>query len=140
MAKYKIGYTTGTFDLFHVGHLNILREAKKYCDYLIVGVHSDEWVMRNKNRYPVIGYEDRAEIVEAIKYVDKVIKNETWDKLKVWEEYKFDVVFQGDDYKGSDLYKKWEKDYASVGVDVIFIPYTQRVSTTKIKEQLKQPK
>ncbi len=138
--KYRIGYTTGTFDFFHVGHLNILREAKKRCDYLIVGVHSDEWVMHSKHRYPVINFEDRAEIVAAIRYVDKVIMNDTWDKLKVWEEHKFDVVFSGDDYKGTELYKKFEADYATVGVDVVYIPYTKRVSSTKIKETLKNKK
>lgn len=136
MKKYKIGYTTGTFDLFHVGHLNIIREAKKQCDKLIVGVHSDEWVYHLKKKFPVINFEDRKTILEAIKYVDLVIKNETLDKISVWKEYGFDVVFSGDDYKGSELWKGFEEEYRKVGVDVVYIPYTKSISSSKIKEKL----
>lgn len=130
------GFTVGTFDLFHVGHLNLLREAKKYCDYLIVGVHSDEWVTLCKKRAPVICYEDRAEIVSAIKYVDMVVKNENRDKLEAWRELHFDVAFIGDDWKGTEVWNKIEANLNAVGVKVIYIPYTKKISTTQIREQL----
>ena len=89
LAKYKKGYTVGTFDMFHKGHLNLLRQAKEYCDYLIVGVHSDDWVMKCKNRPTVIPYEDRAAIVSAIRYVDEVVKNETKSKIEAWKQYPY---------------------------------------------------
>ena len=101
LKKYKTGFTVGTFDMFHVGHLNLFRQAKEYCEFLIVGIHSDEWVMHCKNRQTIIPYEDRADIVGAIRYVDKVVKNETRSKLEAWEKYHFDVAFIGDDWKGT---------------------------------------
>ena len=137
MKKYNIGYTVGTYDLFHVGHLNLFREAKKYCGHLIVGVHSDEWVMHCKNRPTVISYEDRADIVGAIRYVDEVVKNETRSKIEAWKQYHFDVAFIGDDWKGPEVWNKIEAELKEVGCDVIYIPYTKGISTTKIREQLK---
>ena len=104
MAEYKRGFTVGTFDMFHIGHLNLVRQAKEYCDYLIVGVHSDEWVMCCKNRPTVISYEDRAEIVGAIRYVNEVVKNETHSKMEAWKKYHFDVAFIGDDWKGTEVW------------------------------------
>lgn len=136
MKKYKKGFTVGTFDMFHVGHLNLFRQAKEYCDYLIVGVHSDEWVLHCKNRPTVISYDDRAEIVSAIRYVDEVVKNETKSKLEAWKKYKFDVAFIGDDWKGTEVWNAIEAELKLVGCDTVYIPYTQRVSTTKIREQL----
>ena len=105
MKKYKIGYTTGVFDMFHVGHLNLFKYAKDYCDYLIVGVHSDDWVMKWKNKMPIIPFEDRMKIVEAIKYVDKVVPQFDKDKVSAYEKYKFDVMFVGDDWKGCEIFK-----------------------------------
>ena len=137
MKKYKKGFTVGTFDLFHIGHLNLLRSAKEYCDYLIVGVHSDEWVLHCKNRPTVIPYEARADIVTAIRYVDKVVKNETRSKMEAWEKYKVDVAFIGDDWKGTEVWNKIEKELNSVGCDVIYIPYTQGISTTELRIRLK---
>ena len=137
MKKYNIGYTVGTYDLFHVGHLNLFREAKKYCEHLIVGVHSDEWVMHCKNRPTFIPYEDRADIVGAIRYVDEVVKNETRSKIEAWKQYHFDVAFIGDDWKGTEVWNKIEAELKEVGCDVIYIPYTKGISTTKIREQLK---
>ena len=102
--KYKVGYTTGVFDLFHIGHLNILRRAKEMCEYLIVGVSTDELVQEYKNKTPVIPFEERKAIVEAIKYVDEVVSQESMDKVKMWEKLKFDAVFHGDDWKNSKLY------------------------------------
>ncbi|MEQ8153479.1 MAG: adenylyltransferase/cytidyltransferase family protein [Clostridiaceae bacterium] len=138
MKKYLTGFTVGTYDLFHVGHLNLFKEAKKYCSHLIVGVHSDEWVMYCKKRPTVISYEDRSEIVRAVRYVDEVVKNETHSKMEAWDKYHFDVAFIGDDWKGTEVWNKIEAELKSVGVDVIYIPYSQGISTTKIRETLKK--
>ena len=135
--KYKIGFTVGTFDMFHIGHLNLFRQAKEYCEHLIVGVHSDEWVMQCKKRPTVIDYEERAEIVAAIRYVDEVVKNETKSKIDAWKRYQFNVAFIGDDWKGTEVWNKIEKELNRVGCDVIYIPYTKGISTTQIRQQLK---
>lgn len=137
MAKYKKGFTVGTFDMFHVGHLNLVRQAKEYCEYLIVGIHSDEWVVQCKNRPTVITYEDRADIVGSVCYVDEVVKNETRSKLEAWEKYHFDVAFIGDDWKDTEVWNRIEEELKQVGCDVIYIPYTQGISTTQIREKLK---
>ncbi len=134
--KYKIGYTVGTFDMFHIGHLNLFRQAKEYCDYLIVGVHSDEWVMHCKNRSTVIPYEDRSEIVGAIRYVDEVVKNESRSKLEALEKYHFDVAFIGDDWKGTEVWNKIEAELKEHGCDTIYVPYTKGISTTQIRQKL----
>lgn len=136
MKPYKIGFTVGTFDMFHVGHLNLFRQAKEYCDHLIVAVHSDEWVMECKKRSTVISYEDRADIVGAIRYVDEVVKNETRSKLEAWEKYHFDVAFIGDDWKGTAVWNKIEAELKTVGCDTVYIPYTQGISTTQLREKL----
>ena len=134
--KYKIGFTDGVYDMFHVGHLNMIREAKKHCDYLIVGVHSDEIVEGYKNRKTVINENDRREIVEAIRYVDKAVINRTRDKLELFREHNFDVVFIGDDWKGTERWNNFEKILGQVGVAVEYIPYTKGISTTQIREKL----
>ena len=97
MRKYKVGYTTGVYDLFHIGHLNILKKAKEQCDYLIVGVSTDELTYSYKNKFPIIPFSERVQIVEAIKYVDKVIPQTNMNKFEAWENYRFDVMFHGDD-------------------------------------------
>lgn len=132
----KIGYTTGVFDLFHIGHLNILRRAKELCDYLIVGVSTDECVQSYKNKTPVIPFEQRAAIVEAIKYVDKVVPQESMNKLEAWKHLQFDVMFHGSDWKGSDMYNKLVSDFKNVGVEVIFLPHTDGISSTIISESI----
>lgn len=136
MAKYKIGFTVGTFDMFHIGHLNLFRQAKEYCENLIVAVHTDEWVMHCKNRPTVIAYEDRAAIVAGCRYVDKVVPNATRSKLEAWNKYHFDVAFIGDDWKGTDVWNKIEAELKAVGCDVVYIPYTQGISTTDIRKKL----
>ncbi len=133
-----IGYTTGVFDLFHIGHLNILRKAKEMCDYLIVGVSTDELVMQYKNKKPVIAYEERAAIVEAIKYVDKVVPQINRDKFAAWEEYKFDRMFVGDDWKGSELFSQLEEQFAQHGVQIVYFPYTKGTSSTILKQALNE--
>ncbi|MFD0829837.1 adenylyltransferase/cytidyltransferase family protein [Neobacillus sp. M.A.Huq-85] len=133
---YKVGYTTGVFDLFHVGHLNILRKAKEQCDYLIVGVSTDELVMEYKNKQPVIPHRERMEIVEGIKYVDDVVQQNNRDKFLAWETLQFNVMFVGDDWKGNALFNEVEKKFSMVGVDIIYFPYTQGVSSTIVKQKI----
>ena len=136
MKKYRIGYTTGVFDMFHVGHLNILKQSKALCDYLIVGVSTDDLVMQYKNKKPVIGYMDRKTIVEAIRYVDKVVPQQTMDKMDAWNVWHFDAVFHGDDWKGSEMYNSLEEDLSRVGCDLVFIPHTDGVSSTELSHAL----
>lgn len=136
MKKYKIGYTTGVFDLFHIGHLNIIKRAKEQCEYLIVGVSTDELVLTYKKKKPVIPFEQRIAIVDALKYVDEVVSQVTMDKLQAWEKYKFDAIFHGDDWKGSSMYNDIESQFAKLGVDVVFIPHTDGVSSTDIAQRI----
>ena len=136
MKKYKIGYTTGVFDMFHIGHLNILRRAKEMCDFLIVGVSTDELVQGYKHKTPVIPFEERAAIVEAIKYVDRVVPQTTMDKKVAYDLYKFDVLFHGSDWQNSDMYNKIVAEMKTVGVDVIFLPHTDGISSTIIGERI----
>lgn len=132
----RIGYTTGVFDMFHVGHLNILRRAKEQCDYLIVGVSTDELVKNYKNKTPIIPFEERKAILEAIKYVDKVVPQENRDKYSAYEKYKFNVMFVGDDWKGNSLFEEVERRFKDVGVEVVYFPYTKGTSSTILKEKL----
>ena len=137
MSKKKIiGYTTGVFDLFHVGHLNILKKAKENCDYLIVGVSTDELVYKYKKKYPVIPFDERIQIIEAIKYVDEVVPQISMDKFEAWKALKYNVLFHGDDWKGTDLYNEFQKKLGEAGVKVVFFPYTNGTSSTVIKELL----
>lgn len=137
MTHYKIGYTTGVFDLFHVGHLNILKKAKENCEYLIVGVSTDELVLEYKNKQPVIPYSERMEIVAGIKYVDKVVPQIDRNKFTAWENLQFNTMFVGDDWKGDPLFNEVEKKFKQVSVDIIYFPYTKGVSTTIVKEKIK---
>lgn len=136
MKRYRVGYTTGVFDMFHIGHLNILRRAKEQCDYLIVGVSTDELVKEYKNKTPIIPFEERAEIVQSIDCVDRVIAQENRDKYEAWRELKFDVMFVGDDWKGKPLFMKVEEEFKKVGVDVVYFPYTKDTSSTILREKL----
>ena len=131
-----VGYTTGVFDLFHIGHLNIIKKAKSMCDYLIVGVSTDENVFSYKHRLPVIPYSQRAEIIRSLKYVDEVVPQENMDKLAAWEKLHFNRIFHGDDWKNTDLYIKTKEGLEARGVEVIYFPYTKSVSTTEIKNAI----
>ena len=135
MKKYKIGYTTGVFDMFHIGHLNILKNAKAQCEYLIVGVSTDEVALSYKHKRPVIPYDERREIVSAIKYVDKVVPQVSMNKIEAYQKYKFDVLFHGSDWKNSDMYNKITEEFKAIGVDVVFLPHTDGVSSTMIREK-----
>ena len=137
MEKKKvIGYTTGVFDMFHIGHLNILKRAKEQCDYLIVGVSTDELCKSYKKKEPIIPYEERKAIIEAIKYVDKVVPQTDRNKFAAWERIKFDVMFVGDDWKNSPLLTELENKFEDVGVKIIFFPYTKTTSSTILREKL----
>lgn len=133
MKKYKVGYTTGVYDMFHIGHLNILRRAKEQCDFLIVGVSTDELVRKEKNKTPVISFEERTEIVKAIKYVDQVVAQVDKNKLAAWEEYHFDKMFVGSDWQGTPQWKKYEEELAPYGVEIVYLPHTDGVSSTLLK-------
>jgi len=136
MKKYKIGYTTGVFDMFHIGHLNILERAKAQCDCLIVGVSTDDVVKSYKGKTPIIPFEERMRIVGAIKYVDKVIPQTSMDKMIAWNNIHFDALFHGDDWKGTAMYENIEKDLRKVGCDVVFLPRTEGVSSTLLAQVL----
>lgn len=129
------GYTAGVFDLFHIGHLNILRNAKSMCDHLTVGVTVDE-VVKKKGKTSIIPFRERVEIVRNIKYVDNVVGQYDLDKFKAWEKLKFDRLFVGDDWFGSKEWKIFEKKLAVKGVEVIYFPYTLGTSSTVITEIL----
>ncbi len=134
--KYKIGYTTGVFDMFHIGHLNILKRAKEQCDFLIVGVSTDEVVETYKHKRPVIPFEERIAIVEAIRYVDKVVPQISMEKMEAYKALKFDALFHGSDWKGSEMYGKIVVDFEKIGVDVVFLPHTDGISSTIIREKV----
>ena len=136
MEKYKIGYTTGVFDLFHIGHLNILRRAKEQCEYLIVGVSTDELVQSYKNKTPVIPFEQRKAIIEAIRYVDKVVPQEHRDKIAALSEIKFDAMFVGSDWKGSKLFSETEIEFKKQGVDLVFLEHTEGISSTLLAKKI----
>ncbi len=136
--KFKIGYTTGTFDLFHVGHLNLLEKAKENCEILIVGVSTDELVKDYKGELPVIPFEDRIRIVGALKCVDKVIAQKTLNKLDVLPDIQYDVLFHGDDWKNTKMYNEIEEKLREQKVSCIYFPYTKSVSTKSIKEKIQK--
>lgn len=134
----KKGYTTGVFDLFHIGHLNILKNAKENCDYLIVGVTTDEEAERLKGNKPIIPFEERIAIVKAIGYVDEVYEEHNSDKLIAWEELKFDCLFKGDDWKDNPKFDRYKREFDKRGVQIQFFPYTKGTSSTHLKRVLNQ--
>ncbi len=133
MKKYKIGYTSGVFDMFHIGHLNILRRAKEMCDFLIVGVSTDAVVQSYKKKNPIIPFEQRVSIVEAIRYVDRVVPQCSMDKMEAWKEFHFDVMFHGDEWKGTELYNEYEKEFSKVGVTIEYLSHTKGISSSMLR-------
>ncbi|MBA3283194.1 MAG: adenylyltransferase/cytidyltransferase family protein [Acidimicrobiia bacterium] len=133
MAPPRIGYAPGVFDLFHIGHLNILRESRQFCDHLVAGVISDEMTQRVKGALPVVPLSERLDIVASIRFVDEAVVEDVAHKLEMWERLKFDVVIKGDDWRGTDKGDKLEADFATVGVDVAYLPYTERTSSTMLR-------
>ncbi|MBC1212058.1 adenylyltransferase/cytidyltransferase family protein [Listeria booriae] len=132
---YKIGYTTGVYDMFHIGHLNLLKRAKAQCDYLIVGVTVDELVSYKKTQ-AVIPFEERIEIVKHISYVDEVVPQVNMNKMEAWQRLGFDAIFVGDDWKGSDTWNQFEADFSKVGVTIEYLPYTKGTSSTQLRQTL----
>ncbi len=132
-----IGYTTGVYDMFHIGHLNVIKRAKEKCDFLIVGVSTDELVQKEKNKTPVIPFSERFAIVEAIKYVDMVVPQPDKDKVAAWERYHFHRMFVGSDWKGSPQWKRYEEEFAPLGVEIIYLPHTDGVSSTMLTGVIK---
>ena len=131
-----IGYTAGVFDLFHIGHLNLLKRAKANCDFLIVGVNSDKLVKNYKNKTPIIPQEERLEIIKSLKFVDKVVLVDTRNKLDAYNKHKFNRIFVGDDWKNHPSYLEAEKQLAPYNVDFVFLPYTKTTSSTLIRKVL----
>ncbi|MBC2118012.1 adenylyltransferase/cytidyltransferase family protein [Listeria booriae] len=132
---YKIGYTTGVYDMFHIGHLNLLKRAKAQCDYLIVGVTVDELVSYKKKQ-AIIPFEERIEIVKHISYVDEVVPQVNMNKMEAWQRLGFDAIFVGDDWKGSDTWNQFEADFSEVGVTIEYLPYTKGTSSTQLRQTL----
>lgn len=136
MKKYKTGYTTGVFDMFHIGHLNILSKAKQQCETLVVGVTTDALCFERKQKYPLICETDRIAIVSAIRYVDKVVLQTTMDKAGAVKELQADAVFVGSDWKGTKEWEQYEKEFAALGCEVVYLDHTEGISSTMLREKL----
>ena len=136
MDKKIIGYTQGTYDLFHIGHLNLLENAKSECDYLIVGVNSDELVKSYKNKDVIVTDEERARILRALRCVDEVVITTTLDKTHYHNMFKFDKIFIGDDWKNDERWLKTKKEMEDLGAELVFLPYTQSTSSTILRDKI----
>ena len=136
MGKIRIGYLGGCWDLFHVGHLNYIKKAKTYCDYLIVDVTPDELVFQQKNKYPIIGEKDRLEVVRAIRYVDKAGLSDEERDIGALNKYGYNILFISEEHKGKPYYNELEEKMKVLGVDVVYIPYTEGISSTIIRANL----
>lgn len=131
-----IGYTQGTYDMFHVGHLNLLRNAKAQCDYLVVGVNSNELVEQYKHKRVIVPLEERMDIVGAIRYVDRVIRCDTLDKIVAYNEVHFNRLFIGDDWKGNARWEETGRIMDELGVQLIYLPHTQGISSTMLRDKI----
>ena len=134
--KYKVGYTTGVYDMFHVGHLNILKNSKKYCKKLVVGLTTDELSFSRKNKYPIINYEDRKAILLGTKYVDTVIPQKDMDKLTAVKKVNANAVFVGSDWQWTNSWLEYEEELKKIGVDVIYLQHTDGISSTILRGKL----
>ena len=132
-----IGYTTGVYDMFHIGHLNVIRRAKELCDYLIVGVSTDDLVIKEKNKTPVIPYTERAAIVAAIRYVDKVVPQINKNKRAAWDLYNFNIMFVGSDWMNTPQWIKYEEEFNPLGVKIVYLPHTDGISSTALTKKIK---
>ncbi|GAA3542596.1 cytidyltransferase [Aeromicrobium flavum] len=129
----EVGYASGVFDMFHIGHLNLLRRSREHCQTLVVGVASDEYVMALKGRAPVVPLPERLEIVSSLRFVDEVIVDRSEDKRVAWGERNFDAIFKGDDWRGSPKGARLEDAMADVGARVVYFPYTLHTSSTRLR-------
>ena len=136
MKKYKIGYTSGVYDMIHIGHLNILQRAKDLCETLVVGVTTDELCYTRKNKYPIICQDNRKAIVGAIRYVDKVVDQTDMDKLNMVKTLGAEAVFVGSDWKGTPAWDKYEKEFAQLGCTVVYLDHTDGISSTILREKI----
>jgi glycerol-3-phosphate cytidylyltransferase len=136
LTRMIVGYTTGVFDLFHIGHLNILKSAKSQCDVLIVGVTSDETCVAYKNKRPVIAFDERLEIVKAITYVDDAVEQHSMDKFEAWNKLKFNKMFVGNDWQGSEKWNVLEEKFQEYGVEIVYFPYTENTSSSLLRSVL----
>ena len=134
--KYKIGYTTGVFDMFHIGHLNILKRAKEQCEFLVVGVTTDELCYSRKQKNPIIPQENRVAIVQAIRYVDQVVLQENMDKVSAAKKVGCDVIFVGSDWKGTASWNEYEKNLAEIACEVVYLDHTDGISSSILRERL----
>lgn len=130
----KLGYTTGVFDLFHIGHLNLLQRAKSCCDYLIVGVTTDELAFERKNKLPIIPFSERVQIVRSLNCVDAVVPQKAMDKVNAWKNLQFHMMFVGDDWKGTPYWVTLEETFKRLGVEIKYFPYTKHTSSTLIRK------
>jgi glycerol-3-phosphate cytidylyltransferase len=131
-----VGFTAGAFDMFHMGHLNLIKNAKARCDYLVVGVNSDELIASYKSKKTIVPFNERIEIVKSIRYVDEVMKIDSLDKKISWLEKKYNLIFIGDDWKGNQRWVDTERVMAAYGVKVIYLPYTKSTSSTMLRDKL----
>ena len=136
MKKYMVGYTTGVYDMFHIGHLNVLKRAKEQCDFLIVGVTTDELCFKRKKKYPIIPETERIEIVKELLCVDRVVYQKNMNKLEAVKKYGVDVVFVGSDWKGTDTWNQYEEEFANVGCMVVYLEHTDGISSTILRNRL----
>lgn len=134
MGDAVIGYTTGVYDMFHIGHLNLLRNASEYCDELIVGVSTDELSMAKKNKRPLISYPERVEIISNVRYVDRVVAQTSMDKMEAWRRLQFHIMFVGDDWRGTPAWDRIEREFGLLGVQIVYLPYTAHTSSTAIRK------
>ncbi len=133
-----IGYVSGAWDMFHIGHLNLIKRAKANCDYLIVGVNTDQRIMEQKNHAPIFSYEERAAIVAACRYVDKVIPQNDSDRLSTWNKYHFNKLFAGSDWKNTPRWESYKQQLEPLGVEIVFFPRTKGISSTKIRKVIQE--
>jgi glycerol-3-phosphate cytidylyltransferase len=136
MSTRRIGYAPGVFDMFHIGHLNILQNARLACDYLIAGVVSDDVALRAKGKVPVIPLPERLEIVRSIRHVDEAVVDDAPTKLEMWERNRFDVIIKGDDWRDTAKGRRLERDFAPLGVEVLYLPYTMHTSSSMLRKAL----
>jgi glycerol-3-phosphate cytidylyltransferase len=132
----RIGYAPGAFELFHIGHLNLLRRAKEHCDYLIAGVVADEVLIKHKGVTPIVPLAERLEIVRHIRFVNAAIPAMTNDKVEIWKDLRFNVLFKGDDWQGTEKGNKLERQFAALDVEIVYLPYTLATSSSALRRTL----